>query len=283
MKQLLSYRCAVALWASLTLHANAPKYVYTATAEFEHDAWMSGKNRFPAGSSIVVVTGHQRYTIPMHASADPEISLDGLRVLFSGKALASDHWQIWELTVETHSLRQLFPAPHDCIKPLYLANGDVVYTEVSESGTRIKRHMRMTGDRQDLTFAPSAFLASQVLNDGRILVESNYPNANGRVARLFTLYPDGTGFMAFRPGTMGPESDPRELANGDVVVRSGDCLARYSKSEEIKTAIANPRPLCGLTSPIAEIATGIWIISRYKRGLAELERFGGASVVLQKS
>ena len=40
------------------------------------------------------------------ASADANVSFDGETVLFAGKRSAGDPWQIWELALNDHSVRQ---------------------------------------------------------------------------------------------------------------------------------------------------------------------------------
>lgn len=277
-------RFLLALFLATALRAVDANYAFTSATQYNPYAWLDGGERFPTGAQIIIIQARDRFAIPMYASADPEISVDGRHLLFSGKSKVSSHWQLWEIDLSSHSMRQLLTIAADCIRPLYLGNGDVVYTELSNGQSSLKRYAAATRLAVPLTFAPSSFSATQVLRDGRLLVESNYPTPAARTPRFFTLYPDGTGFTAFRPGTNETETDPRQLANGEVVFTSRKCLMRYTSTTVEKSFVPSTRRLCGIASPIAELAPQTWIISSYERHFAILEeaRLSGSRRVLER-
>src|SRR5260370_42033789 len=106
-----------------------PAYVYTATARFEPEAWSCGQERFPQGAAIrlVSVEGAHDLAPDFFASADPEVSFDGQRVLFAGKPRREDPWQIWESSVRVPGQRHRIAAwPEDSIRPLYLPDRKIL-------------------------------------------------------------------------------------------------------------------------------------------------------------
>ncbi len=60
--------------------------------------------------------------------ADPEISYDGLKVLFSMRKNSSDDWHIYEMNVDGSNLRQLTNSSADDFDPTYLPNGKIIFT-----------------------------------------------------------------------------------------------------------------------------------------------------------
>ena len=86
-----------AVWAAVADAPAAPAYVFTAAARYDPQAWMAGRERFPAGATLTLVSGGKRRTLVsgFYASADAAISYDGARALFAGKREAGGRWQIW--------------------------------------------------------------------------------------------------------------------------------------------------------------------------------------------
>jgi hypothetical protein len=74
----------------------APAHVYTATLRFDPDAWECGQERFPRGAALRLVsaTGSHDLAPGFFASADPDVSFDGQRVLFAGKQRREQPWQV---------------------------------------------------------------------------------------------------------------------------------------------------------------------------------------------
>lgn len=64
-------------------------------------------------------------TAEFAAAADPSVAFDGQRVLFAGKKVAGESWQIWEMGSDGEGKRQLTAGPGDCREPVYLAEAAV--------------------------------------------------------------------------------------------------------------------------------------------------------------
>ncbi len=227
-------------------------YVFTETPRYEPKAWLEGRDRFPAGATLKLVLGQTRRVLApgFHASADAMVSYDGARVLFSGKHTAAGRWQVWEADLNGGSLRQITHSESDCIRPLYLPTGEVVYTRTGADGAGIE----IAG--KGLTFAPGRYLTDDILRDGRILFEQGR-SAGSR--ELFTVYPDGTGVEALRCDHGPDRGEARQMASGDAVFRSGSRLARFTSPLAVQTDVAQPEGEG--TGPVAEISPGVWLVS----------------------
>jgi hypothetical protein len=72
---------------------------------------------------IVAPDGAQRVlTEGFQAARDPDVSFDGRRVLFSGKAQPSDPWQVWELHLDgTEPPRAITPPNLPARSPIYVS------------------------------------------------------------------------------------------------------------------------------------------------------------------
>ena len=83
--------------------------VYTSTPRYESGAWLQGGERFPAGATVQCgeANRHAHSVSRFAATADPSVSFDGTRILFSGKRDPKSHWQVWEASVEGRELRQV--------------------------------------------------------------------------------------------------------------------------------------------------------------------------------
>src|SRR5215469_3046328 len=139
-----------------TVRGNAAKrdpslaYVFTAAPQYEPKAWLDGRDRFPEGAKLVAVIGGMvRILAPgFYGSADPAVSFDATRVLFSGKRTPADHWQIWEVDLQGGSPVQLTECDSDCFRPLYLP--DPTDGFVYSRGDRLEIGSKSTR----ITFAP---------------------------------------------------------------------------------------------------------------------------------
>jgi hypothetical protein len=72
----------------------------------------------PRGSPAVLTT-------EFAAAADPSVSFDGKRILFSGKRKAQDKWDIWEMDVDGQNKRQITRDFGNCREPEYLARSSI--------------------------------------------------------------------------------------------------------------------------------------------------------------
>jgi len=239
---------------------NAPlTYIFTETPRYEPKAWLEDRERFPEGGHLILVDGEMiRVLAPgLHDSADATVSYDGRRVLFSGRAMAAGRWQVWEAELNGGAPRQLTQCESDCVRPLYLSTGEVVYTRKLAKGSALE----IAGKR--LTFAPGRYLTDDVLRDGRILFEAE---RSAGLRELYTVYPDGTGVEALRCDHGPDRGDARQLAAGEYIFSSGRRLGRITSALAQQTELDEPDG--NAIGPVAEISTGVWLVSR--RG-----KFGG--------
>jgi len=243
--------------------------VFTAAPQYEPKAWLDGRDRFPEGAKLVAVIGGMvRILAPgFYGSADPAVSFDATRVLFSGKRTPADHWQIWEVDLQGGSPVQLTECDSDCFRPLYLP--DPTDGFVYSRGDRLEIGSKSTR----ITFAPARYMTDDVLRDGRILFEISRASTR----ELYTVYPDGTGVESLRCDHGPDRGDARQIASGDYIFLAGTRFAR------ITSAFAHqledlPQPDREPTSPIAEISPGVWLVSLRRNGHFGLFRFNTATL-----
>jgi hypothetical protein len=60
------------------------------------------------------------------AVADPEISYDGLEVIFSMRKSGANNFDIYEMNIDGTNLRQITTTPYDEADPVYLPNGKII-------------------------------------------------------------------------------------------------------------------------------------------------------------
>jgi len=242
----------LALFGAVTERSGTPDYAYTAAAQYDGGAWRSGRERFPAGAAVMLVTvqGQRKLAADFHASADPVVSFDATHILFAGKRTANGPWQIWETTAGGGTPRQLTTADSDCIRPLYLPDNRVVFTRLSRTGSEIEIMPLAGGAAEALTFVPGWYLTDDVLRDGRILFES--------AGDLYTVYPDGTGVETIRCDHGPQRANGHQAASGDVVFSAGKRLARFTPALAEQTDLE--QPAMEAAAPAAELAADRWLI-----------------------
>lgn len=141
------------------------------------------------------------------AARDPQVSFDGKRLLFSAKRAAADFWQIYELDLETRSVRQLVRAPMDCRSPIYQSSlyvlasdlpwQQVAFTGAARDSAPSLYTVRLDGtDLRRISYNPYGDLDPAMMADGRMLYASRQrdrlePGPPDRLA-LFGLNLDGT-------------------------------------------------------------------------------------------
>jgi len=244
---------ALAVFGAAADRPGTPDYAYVAAPQYVSAAWRSGHERFPAGAAVMIATaqGERKLAADFFATTDPAVSYDGSKILFAGKRTAAGTWQIWEAAIAGGAPRQITTADTDCIRPLYLPDGRVVYTRVLARGTEIEVVPLSGGAAAEaLTFVPGWYLTDDVLQDGRILFETN--------GDLYTVYPDGTGVETIRCDHGPQRADARQAASGDVIFNVGKRLARFTPALAEQTAVAQPN--LEAAGAGAEIATDRWLI-----------------------
>jgi hypothetical protein len=253
------------IWAAGANPQAPPDYLYTGAPKYDPQAWMQGRERFPAGAALMQAGARVRRKIApgFFASADGVVSYDATRVLFAGKRTASSAWQVWEAPISGGAARAVTTSDYDCIRPLYLPDGRIVYTRMRADGSDVEVAALHGGKPSRLTFSPGWRLTDDVLLDGRILFEC--------ASELFTVYPDGTGVESLRCDHGAKRSGGRQIASGDVIFQTGGRLARFTSARAVQMDVEQP-PV-EAAAPIAEISTGSWLISLRPRPSAAYRLF----------
>jgi hypothetical protein len=190
-------------------------------------------DRFPQGSRIVRLRSVRTsdpvasLTSDFFSAADPQVSFDGTKVLFSGLKDRGGHWQVWEMSVDGSNRREVTNCQEDCLRAAYLPGDGIVYTVVKPKEGRQGSYLAVSkGDGSEtrrITFGPGDFQVETVLSDGRILTSASWPllaraeEAGSRL--LYTVRPDGTGLESFRCDHLRPavRGQAEELGDGAVV------------------------------------------------------------------
>ncbi len=155
-------------------------------------------------------------------AADPEISFDGKRILFSGKKIASDPWCLYEMAADGSDVRPVTCGPGSARHGVYLPTMHTLTDksteewvlaafvggrpgEVNEAGAGEARSLyscRLDGSAlRRLTFNLSSDTDPVLLPDGRLVYASwQLPNLDhGPLGRFVLLAAnvDGTDFVPF--------------------------------------------------------------------------------------
>lgn len=184
----------------------------------------------PRGSKLVrlLPKGEPEYlnlAPEFFAAADPQVSFDGTRVLWSGQKSADSHWQVWEMSTNGEEKHQITACPEGCFRASYLPGDQIAFTvNMKKGGASISQLGVSKRDGTQvhiITFGPGDFRLETILRDGRVLASASWPRAQAKsnARRLYTLRPDGSGLELFRddPGAIGEATDAEELDDGTVV------------------------------------------------------------------
>ena len=251
--------------------------IATAAPAYDPLAALHGGERFPKGARLFLIHNGKAEPLVLDfaASADAAVSFDGGKVLFAGKKTAADPWQIWELTLAGHKIRQVVASGTDAIRPLYLPGWRVVYAQRTTQGFQLES-ARLTDSKEldqiegpgtkpvlPLTYMNASAIPSDVLADGRILFESEFPLGEGKTPELFLVYSDGSGVESYRCDHPSKIVDARwggrQLRSGDVVFTHGSSLARFTSPLAREERVTAPR--AEYAGSIAETASGEWLVS----------------------
>jgi hypothetical protein len=266
----LSGRCALAAELS---HTALPDVIVTAAPSYQPLAALHGGERFPKGAQLLLVqNGSAEPLAPeFFASADANVSFDGLRVLFAGKQNQADHWQIWEMTLRGRSLRLLYTGSDDAIRPMYLSSGQFIFARRTESGFEIVVAGTQSSEPfapidaiagsklLPITYLPTSAIPDDVLADGRILFESYFPLGAGSTPEEFLVYADGSGVESYRCDHGRARWGGHQLASGDVIFTHGASLARFTSALAHEAPV--PAPRADYAGAIAETSSGDWLAS----------------------
>ncbi len=239
------------------LRSGLPSYTYTETPKYDAAAWNQGRDRFPDGAHLVLMTpqGRQELVPGFFASADAAVSYDGSRILFSGRKTREDPWQIWETGVSGGTPKRVSANSDSCIRPLYLPYGKIAYTRGTALGSTIEVLKPGRAKPDVLTHVPGWYLTDDVLRDGRILFEW--------LGDLYTVYPDGTGVESVRCDHGPRRSGARQIGSGDIVFSVAEGLARFTSA----LAFQQKLPPFGLeiAGPVSEMEPGRWLAAARPR------------------
>jgi len=209
---------------------NLPDIVFVLTPKL-----VSGTlaQRFPQGSTIVRLHpaakehGVIRLTDDFFAAADPQMSFDGVRILFSGQKAQSDHWQIWEMDLDGGHKRQITKCSEDCLRAAYLPADEIALTVEEGKEKQLRSYLAVQktdgSNFHPITFGSAPFRLETVLADGRIVASAPWPLVGGDTSNssrmLYTLRPDGTALESFRceHREKGIQLDAEELSDGSLV------------------------------------------------------------------
>lgn len=254
-------------------HTAVPDFIVTSASAYDPLAALHGGERFPKGAQLLLVRDGKAEPLVsgFDAAADASVSFDAQSVVFDGKKTASDPWQIYLLTMADRSIRQITVGPADSIRPLFLPAGRIVYAR--RNGAMFQLHtLRMdnvaafnsgepTTTPVDLpiTFLASSAFPADVLADGRILFESNFPLGSGESPEIYLVYSDGSGVESYRCDHGNARWGAHQLASGDVVFTHGSSLARFTSPLAHEERMAAPAGT--YAGDVAETATGEWLVS----------------------
>jgi Hydrazine synthase alpha subunit middle domain len=247
--------------------------IITAAPAYHPLAALHGEERFLEGAQLMLV--HQGTAVPLvkdfAASADANVSFDGKSVLFAGKRSAGDPWQIWELTIADGSVRRIIDSSTNAIRPFYLPAGQLVYAlrtsagyQLVVAGNAAPSMLAPIGAdagsaTHPISYLPASAIPVDVLLDGRILFEANYPLGTGSTPELYLVYSDGSGVESYRCDHGRARWGGAQLSSGDVVFTHGSSLARFTSPLSHEVPVVAPR--AEYAGPIAETKQGDWLVS----------------------
>lgn len=163
-------------------------------------------------------------TSSFYSARSPEISNDGLFMIFAGQKKEGDTWQIWEADLGNLQTRQLTKLKEDCTDPAYLPLGRFLFTSHSATDSLKATESIFTSnidatDQKRITYNPDMFMASHVLSDGRILTIAiqEFPDSGDQ--KFMVMRPDGTKSELFYKGSEGSDLSGHglEINNGRII------------------------------------------------------------------
>lgn len=239
-------------------NTNSPEFIYTSAPQYDALAWMHGGERFPKGARIFIHDRTaERLLVPNFASsADPSLSFDGRRVVFSGKKNIESPWQVWELAIDGGDPRRV-SSLENCIRPLYLPEERLVFACKVDERYVIETQELSGGKPLALTYSVENVLPSDVLRDGRILFDSVHPIGSKTIPEIFTVYSDGSGVESYRCDHGSPRHRGRQVSSGDIIFATDIGLAKFTSARAQQVPI--PAPRGDYAGDIAETPSGEWL------------------------
>jgi len=171
------------------------------------------------------------------AAADPEVSYDGTKILFSMKENRSSRWHIYEMNADGTNLVQMTDVTTgDDMDPTYLPNGQIMFTStrsgIVDEYERRASPLLHVGDRgsdgrliniRQISFNQSHDTNPMVHSSGKVIF-SRWEHLGGpNKFPLFVINPDGSRLFVMY-GSHSPSAsgsrvflEPRELSDGGLV------------------------------------------------------------------
>ena len=181
--------------------------------------------KFPEKSQIFLIRNSESeptiLSESFYSARSPEISYDGLKMLFAAQKEKGDTWQIWQMDLGSSSTRQITSRSFNCTDPAYLPDDGIVFSSQSQdigqlSGVIALFTIDIAGSNEiQITFHPSVDQNPTVLSDGRILTNTHqiYPKKDR--AMQLVLRPDGTKAEMFYEPTSGAKLTARGWETDD--------------------------------------------------------------------
>jgi hypothetical protein len=188
------------------------------------DGW-----RYVARTRLVAIDSNasqgegRELTSGFFSALSPDVSPDGLSVVFAGRQKENDPWQIWQMKLADAKPGKVIDLPDNCTDPVFLPNGNIAFSRSMKNDSLNAGHALFTckpdgSELTRITFQPGADFAATMLNDGRLLAVSRQLAPAEAEPMLYVIRPDGTkGDLYYRgdPGARYP-AKARESAEGMV-------------------------------------------------------------------
>ena len=220
---------------------------------------------YPDGSAVCDVL-----TRDFAAAADPCVSFAGDSLLFAGRRLPGDPWNIWQTPLDAWAPVQLTRGLGDCREPFYMARSAIDPPEFrdkvrwigfastspgefgDEAGPTTSLYcmsLDSVGSREPVTwrtsFSPGREFSPTVLADGRVLFSSERSGADGgrETIGLMALNWSGTGlnpFAGLHGGSSVKSMACEVAANRSVVYVESDGNAPLNSGNLVRVRMRRP-------------------------------------------
>lgn len=170
-------------------------------------------------------------------AADPEMSYDGKKILFSMRKNRNSRWHLYEMDLNGENLIQLTDqnVGHD-MDPIYLPNGQIMFastrTQIVDEYERRESPLLHVADRtadgrltniRQVSFNQSHDTNPMVHSSGKIFYSRWEHLGSPNKFSIFVMNPDGTRPFVLYGNHFPKQSgsrvylDPRELADGGII------------------------------------------------------------------
>jgi len=171
------------------------------------------------------------------SACSPEISFDGKFIVFAAQKRQQDVWQIWEMNLKNLKSRQVTFSTENCIDPIYLPNGQLLFSKLVVIDEEKTGHSLFTSDLDgsnvsQITYNPHTYFASKVLKDGRVLSISKQLYPDQRDGVLMIMRPDGSKNELFYRSTGGSVLHDlgSETIDGEIIFIESDINDNKNRS-----------------------------------------------------